>query len=126
MQERELEEIARAYLDAFEKRDFKACIDLYMPDSVIHFGPGTYAGMKNIEEWHRERFDADLRLTSLDATRVEGSTVSARVVAVSDKIKAWGLDSIQAILSLVFEGKKIKEARFDMLDSNPLETWSDQ
>ena len=126
MKESELEELARAYLDAFEKRDFEACIDLYMPDSVIHFGPGSYAGMKNIEEWHRERFDADLRLTSLDETRLEGNTVSARVIAVSDKIKAWGLDSIQATLSLVFEGKKIKEARFDLLDSNTLETWSDK
>ena len=126
MKESELEELARAYLDAFEKRDFEACIDLYMPESVIHFGPGTYAGMKNIEEWHRERFDADLRLTGLDETKLEGKTVSARVVAVSEKIKAWGLDSIQATLTLVFEGKKIKEARFDMLDSNPLETWSDK
>ncbi len=126
MKESELEELARAYHDAFEKRDFDACIDLYMPDSVIHFGPGSYAGMKNIEEWHRERFDADLRLTSLDETRLEGNTVSARVIAVSDKIKAWGLDSIQATLSLVFKGKKIKEARFDLLDSNTLETWSDK
>lgn len=126
MKESELEELARAYLDAFEKRDLETCLGFYTPESVIHFGPGVYAGAKSIEDWHRERFDADLRITHYDQAKLKGNTVSARVIAVSEKIKAWGLDSIQATLSLSFEGNKVKEARFDMLDSNPLETWSDK
>jgi len=120
-----LTERAKAFLECFEKRDLKGCMDFFHQDAVIYFGPGTYRGREAIEEWHKDRFEAGLKLLSLEKVGQEGTTVSASVVAISDKIKAWGLDTLEALVTISFDGLKIKEARFSLLKGNPLESWSE-
>ncbi|MEW6442568.1 MAG: nuclear transport factor 2 family protein [bacterium] len=123
MTERDLKAVALAYLEAFDRRDLERCMEFFVSDAVIHFGPGVYAGRDAILEWHRDRFEADLRLTRLDRVVLEGDTVSANVNAVSDKIKLYGVDSVDAKVSLAFRGEKIREAYFSLLQGSTLESF---
>ena len=125
MSEQNLEALARGYLEAFEARDLAGCMAFYLPDSVVYFGPGTYACGPAIEEWHKDRFAADLRLTQLQDVTRHGETVTANVVATSDKIRAWGLDRLEATVAITFQEDRVREARFSMREGNPLESWSD-
>lgn len=106
-----LEEIIRAYLDSFEARDLKRCVGFFAEDAVIHFQTMSYRGRKAIEQWHSDRFEADLRVKCLESIRINLDTVSIDAVVSSKRLAAWMVNQIGGHVTVRFEMGKIKEYR---------------
>jgi ketosteroid isomerase-like protein len=122
MQDVDLKAAVNAYLEAYDQRDLAACIDFFSEDATIHFGLGVYRGRQAIEEWHRDRFAADLRITRVEGIRPRGSTVVVDGVATSNTARAWGFDEVAGRATIVFHGEKIGEVKFG-LRTSVLEGW---
>ena len=110
----DLERQARAYLEAFEARDIDQCMAFYDDDAALSFVQSDYKGKQQIEEWHKARFEADLRVVRLEKLTVEGNTVVLAAVVTSNQIKAWKLNTIRGTMTTKFEGSKIKDLKFGM------------
>lgn len=123
MVEADLQAAVEEYLQAFDERDLPTCVGFYAEDATIHFHVGVFQGIQAIEEWHRERFDADLRLLQLEKITVEENTVNVDAVATSSRLKAWKINRLAGKVVLAFEEGKIKEARFSARVYNPFERW---
>ena len=123
MEERDLQAVVQAYLQAFKARDLSRCLDFYAEDATIDFQSGLYRGREDIEEWHKERFAADLRVVRVDEIRVQGNTVILEAVATSNRLKAWRIANLTGTATFVFQQGKIKETKFGLRMSNLLEGW---
>ncbi|HTB19324.1 MAG TPA: nuclear transport factor 2 family protein [Bryobacteraceae bacterium] len=110
----DLETHARAYLKAFEARDIDQCMTFYDDDASVSFVQSDYKGKEQIEQWHKARFAADLRIVRLEKLTVEGNTVILAAVVTSKRIKAWKLNTIRGTVTTLFEGSKIKDLKFGM------------
>jgi len=110
----DLETTTRAYLKAFEARDIDQCMMFYDDDASVSFVQSDYKGKQQIEEWHKARFAADLRIVRLEKLTVEGNTVVLAAVVTSKRLKAWKLNTIQGTVTTLFEGSKIKNLKFGM------------
>jgi hypothetical protein len=110
----DLETQARAYLKAFEARDVDQCMAFYNDDASVTFAQSDYKGREQIEQWHKARFAADLRIVRLEKLTVEGSTVVLAAVVTSERLKAWKLNTIRGTVTTLFEGSKIKDLKFGM------------
>jgi ketosteroid isomerase-like protein len=110
----DLETQTRAYLEAFEARDIAQCMTFYDDDASLSFVQNDYKGKEQIEEWHKARFAADLRIVGLEKLTVEGNTVVVAAVVTSKRIKAWKLNTIRGTVTTLFEGSKIKDLKFGM------------
>lgn len=108
----DLETQARAYLKAFEARDVDQCMAFYLDDASLSFVQSDYKGKEQIEEWHKARFAADLRILRLEKLTVKGNTVVVAAVATSKRLKAWKLNTIRGTVTTVFEGSKIRDVKF--------------
>jgi ketosteroid isomerase-like protein len=108
----DLETQARAYLKAFESRDVDRCMTFYDDDASLSFAQSDYKGKQQIEEWHKARFAADLRVLRLEKLTVEGNTVVVAAVVTSKRLKAWKLNTIRGTVTTLFEGTKIKDLKF--------------
>ena len=111
MTEGELETITREYLAAFEARNLEQCMGYYTDESTLEFVT-LFQGRAQIEEWHKARFAAGLRLVRLDRISVDGNKVALDAVATSKRLRAWRVNSISGTITAVFEGTKIKEMKF--------------
>lgn len=123
MQDTDLQATIQAYLQAFDLRDLTQCMDFFAEDATIHFGMGTYRGRQAIEEWHKGRFAADLRVIRVDKVRTQGDTVIVDVVAISKVARAWRFDSVAGRVTLLFQEGKVKEAKFGLRTAIPVEGW---
>lgn len=110
----DLEMQARAYLMAFEARDIDQCMTFYDDDASVSFVQSDYKGKEQIEEWHKERFAADLRVVRLEKVTVDGNTVVLAAVVTSKRLKAWKLNAIHGTVTTLFKGSKIKDLKFGM------------
>lgn len=124
MQETDLEGITRGYLAAFEARDMPGCMSYYADDATLNWAVGVYKGKQAIEEWHEDRFAADLKITRLDGINVQANTVVVDVVATSKRLSAWRLHSLSGRITFEFENGKIKDTKFSVKVTNPLENWT--
>jgi len=111
----DLETRARDYLKAFEARDIEQCMAFYDDDASLSFVQSDFKGKEQIEEWHKARFAADLRVVRLEKVTVEGNTVVVAAVVTSKRLKAWKLKTVRGTLTTLFEGSKIKDLKFGML-----------
>ncbi len=119
-----LETIVEEYIQALEDRDFARCMDFYREDAQIKFHLGHYQGKENIERWHRDRFDADMRVVRIDKIKADGENkVVLKGAATSKKLKAWKIKDLSGTMTFFFEEGKIKEVKFGMRLYNPLEGW---
>jgi hypothetical protein len=110
----DLEGRVRAYLDAFHAREMDNCLGRFSDTAVIHFHNSTFNGLDAIVEWHRERFDADLRMERLEGVSIAGDTVTLEGSATSKRLRAWKLDSVSGTLEVRFKDDLIQELRFGM------------
>ncbi len=110
----DLETRARDYLKAFEARDIERCMAFYDDDASLSFVQSDYKGKQQIEEWHKARFAADLRIVRLEKLTVEGSTVVVAAIVTSKRLQAWKLKTIRGTVTTLFEGSKIKDLKFGM------------
>jgi ketosteroid isomerase-like protein len=108
----DLEALTRAYLDAFEARDLERCLAFYTDEARIDFQMGVFQGRNGIEDWHRDRFAANLRLVRIESISVKGDTVIVEAIAASDRLTAWKIKSLSGRMTLRFGGGRIVEARF--------------
>ena len=108
----DVETKARAYLKAFETRDLPQCMDYFTDDSAVHFVNSVYHGMQEIEEWHKARFAADLRMVRLGKVTIDGNTVVLEGIVTSKRLKAWKINTVSGTVTASFDGDKIKEVKF--------------
>lgn len=123
MQGTDLQAVVEAYLQAYDERDLARCMDFFAEDATIHFGMAVYRGRHAIEEWHEDRFAADLRVIRIDEIRVQGHTVIADVVVTSKRTKSWRLDPLGGRATVALEEGEIKEVKFGLRTSLPVEGW---
>jgi len=119
----DLEAMTKAYLQAYDQRDLSECMGFFAEDAIIRFAMGVYKGKQAIEEWHKDRFGADLRMIRVEGTRIQGDKVIVDAIATSKTAKAWGFDSVAGTATFVFQGGKIKQVKFGLRMSIPLEGW---
>jgi len=124
MQGTDLETMIRSYLTAFEARDLPQCIAYFADDATLAWQMGVYRGKQAIEEWHKDRFAADMRLIRLERIQVEGNVVTVDAIATSKRLKAWRLGALGGQMTLVLQDGKIKETRFAVKSINPQENWA--
>ena len=84
----------QAYLRAFSDRDLDACLRAFADDATITFVDGPWQGPAAIEQWHRKRFDADVRLTHVGQVRLHGGTVEVDLNVISRTLRDWHIASI--------------------------------
>jgi len=98
-------------------------MDFFAEDATIDFASGIFQGRQEIEGWHQDRFQADLRVLRVDEIRRQGDTVIVDVVATSQRAKVWRLKSVAGRATVVFEQGKIKTVTFGLRMALPLEGW---
>jgi predicted O-methyltransferase YrrM len=81
------------YLRAFRDRDLRACMRCFAPDATVEF-TGPCRGPERIEQWHRERFDADLQLAEVGPVRLRRGTFSVDLKVESRTLCDWHIGSL--------------------------------
>ena len=115
--------VAASYLAAAESRDVAACVLHYAPDATLTFMSGVFEGRAAIEDWHKERFAANMRFVRVDAIKVKADVVTVDAVITSDRLKAWKLSSLGGRATFRVRDGLIKETTFGLRLHNPLEGW---
>ena len=124
MEEPNVKTLIEDYLKAFEARDLPQCMEYFHSDATLSWQVATFQGKSSIEEWHRDRFDADLKILEIEGITVEGGTATVDLVVTSKRLKAWRFGSLRGRVTSLVQDGKIKETRFEMKSINPLENWS--
>jgi ketosteroid isomerase-like protein len=111
------------YLAAFRERDLPHCLKYYDDGATINFVVGMYQGKSAIEQWHNDRFQAELEVLDTPRFDVQGDTVVVMGSVTSKRLRKWRINSLGAKATFLIESGKIKELKFDLAVSNPLEAW---
>jgi ketosteroid isomerase-like protein len=119
----DLPALINAYLQAARDRDMAGCMAFFADDAKLVFMSGEFEGKPAIEQWHKERFDADLQFVRIDAVKAKGDVVTVDGVVTSKRLKAWKIGSIGGRATFRLQEGKIKETTFGMRLHNPLEGW---
>lgn len=119
----ELPSLIDSYLQAARERDLDGCMTYFAEDAKLTFMSGIFEGKPAIEEWHKERFDADLQFIRIDAIKTRGDTVTVDAVVTSKRIKAWKIGTLGGRATFRIADGKIKETSFGLRLHNPLEGW---
>lgn len=123
VQEQDLILLITAYLEAFDARDLSTCVDFYAEDATIDFALGTYQGKAAIQEWHEDRFEADLKVLKVDEIKKQDNRITVNAVATSRVAKQWQFDSVSGKVTFVIESGKIAKAVFGLRMAIPFEGW---
>jgi len=118
--EADLKALAESYLDAFHKRELDRCVDFFTDDATIDFNMTAYKGRQAIIDWHKDRFEADLKMLRLNNISVKGDTVTVDGVATSKRLVAWKAKSIAGRVTMRFADGKIKSGKLSARMTNPL------
>lgn len=116
-----LEAIVRAYLESFDARDLQRCVEFFAEDAFIDFQMSAYRGHKAIQQWHADRFGADLRINRVESVRVNGDTVTVDAVISSKRLAAWKVSSLSGRVTVRFESGKFKECKLTPRMGNPID-----
>jgi hypothetical protein len=108
----QLQAITNAYLDTFAARDLEGCLRFFADDAVLQFHVSTFRERKGIEQWHKDRFAADLRLVRIDDVESEGDTVRIYGVITSKRLKAWLINEMEGVVTIRFDGGRMKHVKF--------------
>jgi len=119
----EPQQAVQAYLQVFDRRDLPGCMEFFADDAAINFITGVYRGRRAIEEWHRDRFAADVHVTRLEEVRAKGDQVSVDAVVTSKVLKMWRFNSVAGTATFTFREGKIKDAKFGLRAAIPFEGW---
>lgn len=116
-------EAVQAYLQLFDQRDLPRCMEFFAEDATISFVTGVYRGRQAIEEWHKDRFAADARVTRVDDVRTQGDAVIVDAVVTSKVARMWRFSAVSGTATFTFQDGKIKGAKFGLRTSIPFEGW---
>ncbi len=106
--------VMRSYLAAFDERDLTRCLEYFADDAEINFHMSVYRGKQQIEQWHKDRFEADLRLLKLEDIVVKGDSVVVEALVTSKKIRAWKIPSLSGEVSVRMDGGRFRSAVFKL------------
>jgi len=115
--------LVQSYLDAFAARDLARCLDFYTEGAEVKFVSGVYAGRAALEEWHKERFAADLQVLRVDSVSVDRDTVKIDLMLASNRLKFFRINSLAARATVRLDGGRIREAHFGPRFTDPFEGW---
>ena len=117
--ETDLKTLAQAYLDAFHARDMERCLAFFADDATVDFNKTMYSGKQGITDWHKDRFEADLKMIKMNSITVNGDTVVVDGSVTSKRLAAWRLKSLSGRVTMKFENGKIKYGKLAPRMTNP-------
>lgn len=120
------ETLVRNYLDAVRQRDLHRCTEFYAEDATITMLYATYHGRSAIEEWHKDRFAAELSLIQLNQVRVRKDIVTIDAVVTSSRLQSLKINSLRGTGTFKVEDGKFKQSSFKPKMYNPLEDWGNR
>lgn len=123
MSDTDLAQTTRDYLDALKARDLEKCLQFFDDEATLNWQGGVYKGIKAIEDWHKDRFDAELRIIEVEDIQVQGSEVIIDTLVTSNRLQAWRLKSLAGRVTIRFDGTRISDVRFKVRVTNPFEQW---
>ena len=80
MEEATNRELIETYLKAFEQRELEQCMDCFDSDATLEWLTVEYRGKPSIEEWHKDRFAAGLKILRV-ARRTCALTVTSMAMS---------------------------------------------
>lgn len=105
-----LRAMVEGYRHAFEQRDLAGCVGYFAEDAVIRFLFGSYQGRRAIEDWHKDRFAADVQILRVESTSVEEGKVGIQAVVTSRRLKQFRIGEVKGTLTFRIEEGRFKEA----------------
>ena len=117
-------ELIENYLKAFERGELERCMECFAADATLEWLMGEYRGKQSIEEWHKDRFDAGLRILRVDGMSIAGDVATVRLTVTSKRLAAWRMPSLGEIVTVQFREGKIRGTQFAAKSINPQQNWS--
>ena len=118
------QELIENYLKAFERGELEQCLDYFDPKATLEWMMGEYSGKESIEEWHKDRFAAGLKILRVDGIGVNGDVVTVRLTVTSKRLAAWRMPSLGGIVTATVQNGKILHTKFAPKSINPQQNWS--
>jgi ketosteroid isomerase-like protein len=115
----DLKALAQGYLDAFHARDLERCLSFFTDDATIDFNKTVYSGRQGMTDWHKDRFEADLKLARLNSITVNGDTVVVDGTITSKRLAAWKVKALSGRVTMHFENGKITSGKLAPRMTNP-------
>jgi len=107
MEEATARELIEAYLRAFERREMEQCMDCFNSDATLEWLTDEYRGKFSIEEWHKDRFAAGLKILRVDEMNIYGDVATVRLTVTSKPLVALQRPSLGGVVSVKFQNGKI-------------------
>ena len=120
--ETDLKALAQAYLEAFDARDIERCMAFFTDESSVDFNTTVYTGRQAIEAWHKDRFDANLKMVNLKSVTVKGDTVQVDGTVSSKRLAAWRIKQLNGRVTMRFVDGKIRQGKLSPRMTNPFNT----
>ena len=117
-------ELIQTYLSAFERGELEQCMECFDPDASLEWLMGEYRGKDSIEEWHKDRFAAGLKILRVDGISIDGDVATIRITVTSKRLAAWRMPSLGGIVTVRFHDGKIHGTKFAAKSINPQQNWS--
>jgi len=124
MDEVNTRELIDAYLKAFEQGQLEQCMDCFDPNATVEWLMGEYKGKESIEEWHKDRFAAGLKILRIDGMTINNDVATIRITVTSKRLSAWRLPSMGGVVTVKFQNGKIQGTKFAAKSINPQQNWS--
>jgi hypothetical protein len=109
------------YLQAVKDRDLPRCLGFYTDDATLIFLSGVFRGKRAIEDWHKERFDAQFEILKIDGIRAKDDRVTIDAVITSKRLKTWKINSLGGRANFRIDAGKIREVKLSPRIQNPFE-----
>ena len=124
MEEATTRKLIDTYLKAFERGELEQCMDCFDSDATLEWLMGEYRGKASIEEWHKDRFAAGLKILRVDGMTINGDVATVRLTVTSKRLAAWRMPSLGGVVTVRFQGGKIQGTKFAAKSINPQQNWS--
>lgn len=124
MEQENTRELIDSYLKAFESQDVERCVGFFDSDASVEWMMGTYAGTASIEEWHKDRFAAGLKIIRVNGVNIQDDAVTIDVTVTSKRLAAWRMPSLGGRVTVELADGKIHRTKFAAKSINPQQNWS--
>jgi hypothetical protein len=124
MEQANTRELIETYLSLFERGELEQCVDCFDSDATLEWMMGEYRGKPSIEEWHKDRFAAGLKILRVDGMSIDGDVATVRVTVTSKRLAVWRMPSLAGIVTVGFQRGKIHSTKFAAKSINPQQNWS--
>ena len=115
MEENEtLKKVLDDYIEAFEARDLERCLAFFHEDAHLQIATGHFPGIKQIEQWHKDRFKGGMRLVEIEDMQSEGNTLIVNAVVTSPRLKLVRIKDLRGTGTFVIQEGKFKEYRMEL------------